>query len=272
MDNNFASMASDAIDSLLHPQPRKYTKVDGNIKYLDGDGLKRPLIMPKQAIFIMGMLVIAGIFIGIWLFQSTAGEILHQRALSQSSIETNLAREASIDTLPNLASYIVLSDEDIKAAVVGTGAAYYDATSASDSGITIYKLPSDVSAADAAILYTRGISNLTASQATLLLNGSWSISTSHDGLPTIVVRYADFKSTSVESAISSAMTKQGIDATTQTEAGIDDSGNTYRAGTITANDATYNWRISGIDLSEMYNVSGLPSSAYYIGIRLTQAS
>ena len=258
------------VDNLLHPQPVEYTRKDGNIMRLDDAGLKRPLGMTRQAKLIMAALVVAGIVIGAMILNNTVYETARQAKLAQDSVETNIQREASADTLPNLASYVTMSDDEIKAAIEQQGFSIYDATTESDSGITVYKLPSDVSVIDAGLLYSRGISKLTASQATLLLNGSWQLGTKHDSGTTIVVRYADFKSTSAESAISLAMSKEGIEAGSVSDSGTDDSGNTYRSGTLEANGATYTWRVSAIDLSKIYDISGIPSPAYYVGIRLTQ--
>lgn len=258
------------VDNLLHPQPVEYTRKDGNIMRLDDAGLKRPLGMTRQAKLIVAALVVAGIVIGAMILNNTVYETARQAKLAQASVETNIQREASADALPNLASYITMSDDEIKAAIEQQGFSIYDATSESDSGITIYKLPSDVSVVDAGLLYSRGISKLTASQATLLLNGSWQLGTNHDSGTTIVVRYADFKSTSAESAISLAMSKEGIETGSVSDSGTDDSGNTYRSGALEANGATYTWRVSAIDLSKIYDISGMPSPAYYVGIRLTQ--
>ena len=32
---------------------------------------------------------------------------------------------------------------------------------------------------------------------------------------------------------------------------------------------TYNWRVSVIELDEVYDISGLPNTAFYVGIRFT---
>ena len=40
-------------------------------------------------------------------------------------------------------------------------------------------------------------------------------------------------------------------------------------GTVDVDGSTYTWRVSAIALSEVYDISGLPDSAVYVGIRLT---
>mgnify|MGYP004453947719 CR=1 FL=1 len=262
---------SQMVENFLHPQPLDYTKRSGNVMFLDDRGLKRPQKMPLSQKIIAGALVVAGIAIGAFILNSTVYEAARQSALSQESVETNIQREASIVSLPQLANIANVSDDDLKTNIKAQGFTVYDATTDGDSGISIYKLPADVSLADAGILYARGISSLTASQATLLLNGSWQLSTSHEGSNTVVMRYADFQSTSTESALSAVMNQEGITAADVGDSGTDDSGNTYRAGTIEIADKTYNWRASAIELDKLYDIKGMPD-AYYVGLRLTEAS
>ena len=44
-----------------------------------------------------------------------------------------------------------------------------------------------------------------------------------------------------------------------------------RSGTVEANGGAYNWRVSAIALSEVYDIAGLPDTAIYVGIRMTAA-
>ena len=46
-------------------------------------------------------------------------------------------------------------------------------------------------------------------------------------------------------------------------------GNTFKQGTVEANETTYTWRVSAIPLSDMYDISGLPETATYVGGRLS---
>lgn len=84
------------------------------------------------------------------------------------------------------------------------------------------------------------------------------------------VRYADFASGTADVAIQSAKEAEGLSDIQATDAGVDDSGNTYQAGIVEVNGETYNWRVSVIALSEVYEVSGLPQNALFVGIRFTK--
>ena len=85
------------------------------------------------------------------------------------------------------------------------------------------------------------------------------------------VGYADFTSGSLEAAIQSAIASEGFDPATTPEggAGVDEVGNTFQSGTIDVNGTVYTWKVSALPLSNMYDITGLPESAVYVGIRMT---
>ncbi len=262
---------SEIMDDFLVSDESEYSRREGNILYLDDKGIKRPQRMPLQHKLIALAFVAVGIAIGLIFMNNTVYETARQAALAQESVETNLAREASLTTVPVLSELANAADADVIANLQNRGYTIYNATTERSAGINIYKIPGDMSLSDAEILYSRGISSLNASQASRLLNGSWNLGTSWESAYTIVVRYSDFKSTTVESAIASALQQQGIDPASSDESGIDDSGNNFQKGTLVApNGITYTWRVSAIELKEVYDITGLPDQGYYVGIRLTQ--
>lgn len=65
------------------------------------------------------------------------------------------------------------------------------------------------------------------------------------------------------------MQVEGLENAEVTDSGVDDSGNTYQAGVVSTDNGTYNWRVSVIELDEVYDISGLPNTAFYVGIRFT---
>ena len=80
--------------------------------------------------------------------------------------------------LPALTSYITLNDDEIKQAVADAGLTVIDKGGMSDdpeAALELIKLPSDVSELDAGLMYNKGVSKLSASEAALLLNGSWTL-------------------------------------------------------------------------------------------------
>lgn len=254
---------------LFEPQRKEYVETDGPVRYLDGSGLLRPLDMPRQQLAIMAAFVVAAAIIGGILLFNILDSVQGSAARSQASVEENLAREVSYD-LPVLPSLIQLDDGSIKQSFVDAGFTTYEPSPTEDgSGFELIKLPSDVSLEEAGLLYLQGVANLDAADAARLLNGSWTLTVERGDSLSMRVRYADFSSGSVAAAVDAAIASEGFDAAAASEAAVDESGNTYRTGTVDVDGTTYSWRVSAIALSEVYSISGLPESATYVGIRIT---
>lgn len=247
-------------------------KVNGNIRYLDDGGLNRPLDMPpnvrKGMLAALTLACAIGCAILFGYFDAMVGA--PQR--DQEAMQENLARDVSLD-LPQLSALINMSDQDIMNALSSTGCALYEKTpvgTSENGGFEVIKLPEGVSLEEAGLIYLAGLSNASASDASRLLNGSWTLSTDHSSGANIRVRYADFKSGTADVAIQAAKEAEGLSNAQATDAGVDDSGNTYQAGTVEIDGETCSWRVSVIALSEMYSVSGLPEDALFVGVRLSK--
>ena len=171
--------------------------------------------------------------------------------------------------LPTPATFINKDDESIAANLEATDTQIYRATS-SDASVTLvmYRIPSTLNVAVGQTQITQGINSLSPADATRLLNGLWNFEvTRANGTCAMRFKYADFTSGDVASAVTHAMLMQGLGEDTVTDAGVDDSGNTYKTGEISINDAQVSWRISAIPLTDMYSVKGLPSNSVFVGIR-----
>ena len=131
------------------------------------------------------------------------------------------------------------------------------------------KLPADVSLEEAGLMYVQGIDKLSAGDAVKLLKGAWTLTVSRKAGDDMRLRYADFASGTIEKAVQGAMQVEGLENAEVTDSGVDDSGNTYQAGVVSTDNGTYNWRVSVIELDEVYDISGLPNTAFYVGIRFT---
>ena len=110
-------------------------------------------------------------------------------------------------------------------------------------------------------MYVQGIDKLSAGDAVKLLKGAWTLTVSRKAGDDMRLRYADFAS--------GTMQVEGLENAEVTDSGVDDSGNTYQAGVVSTDNGTYNWRVSVIELDEVYDISGLPNTAFYVGIRFT---
>lgn len=255
--------------ALFHKKP-SYRDERGGVKYLDGSALARPIDMPKPQKVVMGVFVAVAAVIGVYLLVTVIGGMQASTEKSQTSVEENLSRPVALN-LPQLAQLVELDDDAIRQTLNASGETIYEAPQTTDTGLDLVKLPSDVSLAEGGVLYAKGISSLNASDATRLLNGMWDLSVSRESGVNMRVRYADFTSGSLDAAVQSAIKAEGFDpATTPADGkGVDDAGNTYQSGTVSVNGTTYTWRVSAVALSSVYSVSGLPDSALYVGIRLS---
>ncbi len=258
------------VDHIYYENRRDYTHVEGDVAYLDGSPLRRPFSMPRTQRIIALVIVVAAVVIGLWFLNSTVFQAMRETAQAEEALATNLTRQASIETVPQMSQIIALGDDDIRARLQEAGYTYYDASDPDDpTSMVLYKLPSDVSVEEAAGMYAKGIGNLSAAQASKILVGSWYLNADRNGWTSMVVRYADFSTGDPEIAVQNALAKQGFDPQTITESGEDDSGNTFSSGTFDADGTMCSWKISALPLDEMYSVSGLPEDACYVGVRAT---
>ncbi|MBQ9041269.1 MAG: teichoic acid transporter [Eggerthellaceae bacterium] len=258
------------VDHIYYENRRDYTHVEGDVAYLDGTPLRRPFEMPRTQRVIAIIIVIIAIVIGFMFLNNTVFQAMRETAQAEEMLEANLARQASIETIPPMAQFIKMSDDDIRANLQEAGYNVYDASDPEDpTNMVLYKLPSDVSVEEAAGMYAKGIGSLSAAQAAKILVGSWYLNADRNGWTSMVVRYADFSTGDPEVAVQNALAKEGFDPQAITESGEDDSGNTFSSGTLDADGTACSWKISALPLDEMYSVSGLPEEACYVGIRVT---
>lgn len=258
------------VDRIFYANRREYTHVEGEVAYLDGTPLRRPFSMPRTQRAIAAAIVVVAVIIGAVFVNNTVLTSMREAATAEQSIADNLARQTSLETVPQMAQLVNLGDDDIRARFAEAGYTVYDATELSDSGaMVLYKLPQGMDVDDAAVLYAQGIGSLSAVQATRLLNGSWYFSADRDGVTSMVVRYADFSTGDPQIAVQNALSKEDFDPESITGSGEDDSGNTFSSGTLDADGTACSWQISALPLSDMYSIAGMPEDACYVGIRVT---
>ncbi len=251
----------------LLPTPRelKYTEVAG-VRHPDPSVLKRPFDTPKHiwATAIVAAIVAAGL--GGSLAYQAVDQLLNGSEREAAEVEENINRDVSYD-FALLTDLISLSDEEIVQYFADAGYLTYQ-YSDEDENLDIMKLPSDVDTTEAAELLEEGIDSMDAVTASFYLTGSWRFSTDRDSGLTMSIRYVDLAAADAEEAIQTALDAQGWtmaeDATMQT----DSVGNTYVEGTIQTDAGTCTWRVAAIDSDEVYDISGLPETAQYVGVHL----
>ncbi|MEE0845166.1 MAG: teichoic acid transporter [Eggerthellaceae bacterium] len=251
----------------------RFTQEKDGIRYLDGNALNRPLTIPRSSMWLPLIVAAIAAVIGVILAANLLGSTLHAAQRSAASVEENLARDVTLD-MPMVSSLAGSDAATIKAAVDALGLNVYTVSSEEDIAagkLDMVKMPSDVSIEEGSMYYAQGIANLDAADAALLLNGMWRLQFDAASGYNLAIRYADFDSGNVDSAVENAITAQGFDAASATQLDVDEAGNTFRSGTFDANGTTYNWRVSAISLDSVYDIAGLPDTAIYVGVRVTAA-
>lgn len=257
----------------FNSQRNDYIETGGPVRYLDDSGLKRPLSAPKPQMALMAAFVVIAAIIGGLLLHYVLDTVNGSAARAQASLEENLAREVSYD-LPVLPTLAPLDDGTIQQGFTDAGYTTRIMSTEEDypaGGFELIKLPADVSEVDAGLMYAQGISKLSAADAARLLKGSWTLTVDRESGLNMRLHYADFDSGSVDAAVQAAVASEGFDPATVAEdgQGVDEVGNTFMTSTIDVDGVTYTWRVSAIALSSVYDISGLPETAVYVGISLT---
>lgn len=251
---------------LRHDDAPRYRK-DGAVNHPDASVLLRPFDPPRYIIAacVVGALIAA--IAGGFVASRAIDQILHGAERNAATVEENINREISYD-FPQLASLISLDDESILSQFSEAGYTTYE-FSEEGAPLDVMKLPSDTTLADAAIVYAGGIGNMDAVTASKYLVGSWRFSTDREEGVTMSIRYADLKAADAASAIQTALEAQGWTAPEGAELQTDSVGNTYMEGTVETDAGTCSWRVACVPLSDMYDISGLPETAQYVGVHLT---
>ena len=248
----------------------------GPVKYPDDSGLKRPIDMPSNVRRSMLIVLAVACLIGGFVIFKYLDAVITGPQKDKEMAAEYAAREVALD-LPLLEPMLNQDDSSIMSDLSANGYTLYEKTPAGSSekgGFEVIKLPSDVSLEEAGLIYLSGINNASASDAAKILNGSWTLSADRSSGVSIRVRYADFSSGNIDAAIQAAKEAEGLSDAQATDAGVDDSGNTYQEGVVQIGEGedaeTYSWRVSVVPLSEVYSVAGLPENALFVGIRFTK--
>lgn len=264
---------NEVIDHIHYDNYRGYTNREGNIAYLDATPLKRPFSMPWSQRIIALAIVAVAIIIGFVLVNTFVISRWQAVAATEQAISSNLARPASIESIPKMVNLITLDDDGVKTALAEAGNNMLDLTPRDDShDLTLYRVPPDMTTDDVLAYYMQGLNSLEAKDASKLFVGGWLFAVDRTGAPSMVVRYADFTTGDPQVAIQNAILKQGFDTGAITETGEDESGNTFSSGTFAREDGTTGtWKVSALPFGDVYSISGLPEKSCYVGIRTTLA-
>lgn len=252
---------------LLRSDDRPSYRVDGGMRHPDATILLRPFDPPKTVIIaaIVGAIIAA--CIGGFFASKAIDQILHGAERKAATVEENINRGVSYD-FPQMSEFISLDDDSILQKLSDAGYTTYE-FSAEGESLDVMKLPSDTTLADAAIVYAGGLGNMDAVTASKYLVGSWRLTVDRTEGVDMSVKYADLQATDAASAIQTALDSQGWTAPEGAELQTDSVGNTYIKGTVDTDAGKCTWRVACCPLSGVYDISGLPETAQYVGIHIT---
>lgn len=264
---------NEVVDRIHYDNYRGYTNRQGNVAYLDSTPLKRPFSMPWPQRIIAIVIVAAAVAIGFMLVNTFVISRWQAVQATEKAITDNLARPASIESIPNMPSLIALDDEGVKATLTEAGNTILDLSERDDShDLTLYRIPPDMTIDEMSAYYLQGLNSLEAQDASKFFVGGWMLAADRAGVTSMVVRYADFSTGDPQVAIQNAILKEGFDTASIAESGEDESGNTYSSGTFAVNEEiTGTWKVSALPFEDVYSISGLPQNACYVGVRVTRA-
>lgn len=242
----------------------------GSINYLDGSVLLRPQnITGGMRIFAIAIVAVA-VVLGAFALTNIANKVIFAAANEQKAIESVLANDPHYD-FPSMVECAGMDENSCRANLATHAENLFDVPSTNDAALDVIKLNPGISGEQATALYVAGGKGVSGKQAVDTLFGSWRFDIDRTAGIVWRLRFADFTSGSPEAAIRTAMASQGLGEDAVIDAGLDEAGNTYRVGQFEKESGVYQWRISAINLSEIYSVSNLPSSAIYVGLRVTPA-
>lgn len=241
------------------------------IRYMDDSKLYRPQELGGFNLVIGAIIVAVAVAVGGFAIWQYIDKVVNVNAENIEAVENNLRRDIALDA-PKITSLATMGADDIRSQTNELGYTYVDLTSdeyAGAGGVDLFALPTDLDEESGKTLLNKGISKLNSVEASALLYGSWRVSKEPESYTDMRVRYVDFKAGNVSAAIANAVAVQGFDTSKDTEAGTDESGNSYQSGVTKIGKKKYNWRVSAIGLSDVYDIKGLPETAIYVGVRLT---
>ena len=244
---------------------------NGSVKYMDGRTLNRPLSLPKQLLPILGVILVVAIIISFVMYRNINYNVVHSSDRTSESVQQVINRGVTQD-VPVLTGWLWCSyEEDIYACLDDSSFSYVNMNEINgsiDTTVDVFKLPSDMTYEESEKAFTKGISSLDSETAAKLLSGSWRMTVILDDGISYTVKYADFSSSSPESAVQAAIQAQGLSEAEVTDSGVDSNGNTYTNGTVSVDDETWSWTVSACNINNVYDVVGLPEDAQYVGVRI----
>lgn len=237
------------------------------VRYLDPGALARPLDMPRTQRIQMLAFVAVAVLIGVLIFNNVTSGMSSGSSAASGEVAQIIAENGDLD-LSVLADYTINDADGIKSRLSDAGITYYDNSKSSDDELELVRVPDGLNSSEVKSILTSGLSSVDTATAARYICGTWRLTGNFDSGVDLRVRYCDLSATTASAALTDAAKSQGYTIPESAQETTDSAGNTSVSGTVDYDGTTYAWTISACDLSNVYNVSGIPGTAQYVGIHL----
>lgn len=256
------------------PRPRNLGefKRSKRISYVDAAALTRPQKITGPSRVFAVTIVVAAIAVGGAAAYFAMDNLVLSGMRANAQVEQILEQNAEL-SLPRLKKVVGTSTQETRSYLESKGAVLVDvpASKQTDETMDVFAVGPNSTAEESAQLLSQGLGKLSNSDFVKLMYGTWRMDAENKAAYTVRVRYADFEADSTDAAINRAMSTQKLTSKDVSESGEDDSGNTYKTGTVRIGPNSYTWRVSALPLKDMYKIKGLPEDAFFVGLRYTRA-
>lgn len=241
-----------------------------DVRYMHAPALFSDGKFPTKHIpLLLGLLLVALLIGGMLAFR-VIDEVVYADQKNAERVQEAISA-VQPQPIPLLADHRNQGSEELRAVLQGAGLTLKENPITPEEGVDqldVDKLPAntDQSIIDAANQH--GIDKLPPPQAASYLMDYWNLTLSRTEAIDLRIRFQLFGPATVEQAIVKAVEAQGWQGSSIGESGTDQMGNTYQHGTIDYDGKQYRWSVYACPLKDVYPVSGLPESSWYLSARL----
>ncbi|MDO4501932.1 MAG: hypothetical protein Q4D06_02005 [Coriobacteriia bacterium] len=241
------------------------------VTYIDAGALSRPQKITGASRAFAGIIVAAAVVVGGGCAYVAMDKLVLSGMRADAQVQEIIGQNLETK-LPRLKNIVSTSNEETRSYLKSEGATLVDvpASKQDEQQMDVFAVGPNSSAEHTADALSQGMSKLRNDEFVKLTYGTWRLDVEQKTGYTVRIRYADYGTGGMESAMSRAMESQKLTSKDVSESGEDESGNTYKTGTVRIGPRSYTWRVSVLPLKDMYKVKGLPEDACFVGLRYTR--
>ena len=245
---------------------------EGSVVKYNTSILKQPRMNSREARLFLIVVCAVAIVLALIFTLSFVEKFFKEPARESQLFLNTLEKEVDYQ-MPILNLYTGLDPAAVRESFASAGYESIDLTDevtlAEGSGYDLVKNSVECDLELTRKFFTENDENLSPSECAMVINGSWRLDSDSPTGNTVRLRYADVESETIDAAIAKAISYQGLETAEVLEFGVDNTGNTFKAGKVLIDGTEYLWRVSAYNLNGVYDIQGLPENSYYVGTRFT---